>query len=92
VNMGFHHQIAQGSGNTVLVQLLGVLHELFRDEQRFILNIAGNSRQRDHEEHLGIFEAVEQRDEALAVQRMRTHLEGVQELITRWDPDDNPVG
>ena len=92
VNMGFHHQIAQGSGNTVLVQLLGVLHELFRDEQRFILNIAGNSRQRDHTEHLGILEAVEQRDEALAVERMRAHLEGVQELITRWDPDANPVG
>jgi GntR family transcriptional repressor for pyruvate dehydrogenase complex len=88
VNMGFHHQIAQGSGNAVLAQILAVLYELFRDEQQLILGIgSGDLRERDHEEHLRILEAVELRDEALAVERMRAHLEGVQEMINRWEPD-----
>src|SRR3989475_12879257 len=51
VNMSFHRQIAQASGNAVLVQLLDVLRELFTEEQRLILNIFG-SRERDHEGHL----------------------------------------
>ncbi len=89
-NMGFHQQIARGSGNVVLAQLLGVLHELFRDEQRLILGL-GASRERDHAEHLEILAAVEQRDETLAVSLMRAHLKGVEELIMRWDPDVHPV-
>lgn len=90
VNMGFHHQIALASGNTVTAQLLTVLHELFAEEQRLILDIFG-SREKDHLEHLAILEAVELRDEALAVERMRTHLEGVRAAILRWTPDDHPV-
>jgi GntR family transcriptional regulator, transcriptional repressor for pyruvate dehydrogenase complex len=90
VNMGFHHQIALASGNTVTAQLLTVLHELFAEEQRLILDIFG-SREKDHLEHLAILEAVELRDETLAVERMRTHLEGVQAAILRWTPDDHPV-
>ncbi|MEP6729943.1 MAG: FCD domain-containing protein [bacterium] len=90
VNMSFHHQIARGSGNVVLAQLLHALHELFGDEQRLLLGIGAN-RQRDYEEHLGILEAVEQRDEALAVDRMRTHLEGVVALISRWNSEQQPV-
>jgi GntR family transcriptional repressor for pyruvate dehydrogenase complex len=89
-NMGFHQQIARGSGNIVIAQLLSVLQELFKEEQRLILGL-GASRERDHAEHLEILEAVEQRDEALAVARMRAHLKGVEELILRWDPDQHPV-
>ena len=51
VNMAFHRQIAIASGNTVLVQILDVLRELFTEEQRLILNIFG-SRERDHREHV----------------------------------------
>jgi GntR family transcriptional repressor for pyruvate dehydrogenase complex len=91
VNMAFHKQIALASGNTVLAQLLDVLHELFTEEQRLILGIFG-SRERDHQEHLGILEALEQRDEALGVERMRMHLEGVQAAVQRWDPEQHPVG
>jgi len=74
----------------VLVQILDVLRELFTEEQRLILNIFG-SRERDHREHMAILEALEQRNEALGVKRMRTHLEGVQGAVSRWDPDDHPV-
>lgn len=90
VNMAFHRQIALASGNTVMTQLLDVLQELFTEEQRLILGIFG-SRERDHHEHLGILEALERHDEALCVQRMRTHLEGVQEAIRQWDPEHHPV-
>lgn len=90
INMGFHRQIALASGNEVLLQLLDVLRELFANEQRMILEVFG-SRRRDHGEHLEILAALEARDEPLAVERMRTHLEGVQQAIHRWDPDKHPV-
>lgn len=90
VNMSFHRQIARASGNTVLTQLLDVLHDLFTEEQRLILGIFG-SRERDHQEHLGILEALELRDETLGVERMRKHLQGVADSIERWSPEDHPV-
>lgn len=80
-NLGFHRQIAVASGNAVLAQLIDVLVELFSDEQRLILGVC--SRERDHEEHLGILEAIEKKDEALGVERMRAHFEGVQDAIRR---------
>ena len=89
-NMGFHRQIAIASGNTVLLQLLDVLRDLFTEEQRLILGIFG-SRERDHREHLAILESLESRDEALGVERMRKHLQGVADSIHRWDPDNHPV-
>ena len=89
-NMGFHRQIAIASGNTVLLQLLDVLRDLFTEEQRLILGIFG-SRERDHREHLAILEALESRDEALGVDRMQKHLQGVADSIHRWDPDNHPV-
>lgn len=91
VNMAFHRQIALSSGNTVLTQVLDVLHDLFSEEQRLIIDIFG-SRKRDHEEHEGILEALEKRDGELAVARMRTHLEGVQAAVLRWEPEARPVG
>jgi GntR family transcriptional repressor for pyruvate dehydrogenase complex len=88
--MGFHRQIAIASGNTVLLQLLDVLRDLFTEEQRLILGIFG-SRERDHREHLAILDALESRDEALGVDRMQKHLQGVADSIHRWDPDNHPV-
>ncbi|HKH93007.1 MAG TPA: FadR/GntR family transcriptional regulator [Gemmatimonadaceae bacterium] len=90
VNMEFHGRIAEASGNSVTAQLLAVLHELFTDEQRLILGIFG-SREADHQDHLQILEAIELRDRALAVERMRAHLESVHAAILRWNPEDHPV-
>jgi GntR family transcriptional repressor for pyruvate dehydrogenase complex len=84
-NLAFHAQIAAASGNVVLRQILEVLSSLFREEQRLILDIHG-SRRHDHAEHLGILEALERRDPALAAARMRTHLDGVRDVLTRWNP------
>lgn len=90
VNMAFHRQIASASGNTVIAQLLDVMQDLFTDEQRLILGIFG-SRKRDHKEHLSIFSALEQRQQSVAVERMRKHLDGVAAAIQRWDPQHHPV-
>jgi GntR family transcriptional repressor for pyruvate dehydrogenase complex len=90
VNMAFHRQIATASGNAVIAQLLDVMQTLFTDEQRLILGIFG-SRKRDHEEHLSIFSALEQRQEQLATERMKQHLGGVAAAIERWDPQHHPV-
>jgi GntR family transcriptional repressor for pyruvate dehydrogenase complex len=90
VNMAFHRQIAVASGNSVLLQLLDVLREMFNHEQLMILDIFG-SRLRDHQGHLAILDALERRDEALAVSRMRKHLQAVLDAVLKWDPARHPV-
>lgn len=89
-NMAFHREVAVASGNTVLAQLLEVLSNLFEEEQRIILDIHG-SREEDHAEHLGILEAIRARDETLAEQRMREHLQGVRAMIQQWNPEKTPL-
>lgn len=89
-NMAFHREIAAASGNTVLAQLLEVLINLFQAEHRMILDIYG-AREKDHEEHLEILDALRRRDASLARERMQTHLEGVREVLLRWDPERTPL-
>lgn len=89
-NMAFHQEITHASGNLVLSQLLDVLRNLFQKEQRLILNIYG-SPQRDHDEHLGILDALERHDKDLAVDRMQEHLEGVRDVVLQWDQESFPV-
>lgn len=79
-NRGFHREIARASGNVVLHQLLDALGNAMREEQR-IVNHTRPLRERFHAEHLAILDALERRDAAQAVERMRTHLEGVREAL-----------
>lgn len=88
-NLGFHQQIAIASGNTVLREILTVLADSFQEQQREILDIY-RYWQQGHLEHRGILEALEARDPELAVERMRAHLQGVREVLARWDPDADP--
>lgn len=90
INMAFHREIAVASGNSVLVQLQEVLTKLFRREQRVILGIYG-SREKDHQQHTGILDALRQHDAALAQERMDAHLEGVRTVLLRWDPEQTPI-
>ncbi len=89
-NMAFHAAVARASGNSVLRQVLEVLTQLFQAEQRMILNIHG-SRQQDHDEHIGILEALRAGDAKLAAERMRAHLSGVRAVLLRWDEDARPL-
>jgi GntR family transcriptional repressor for pyruvate dehydrogenase complex len=89
-NMAFHRQIAVASGNVVFPQILELLSNLFRDELRIILGIYG-SRREDYNQHVGIFTSIREKDEIVAAQRMRTHLEGVRSALVRWDSKDTPL-
>lgn len=89
-NLAFHREIARASGNTVMAQLLEVLSSLFREEQRLIMDIHG-SRRDDHREHIAILDALERRRDKLAGERMKAHLEGVRDVLVRWDPKKTPV-
>jgi GntR family transcriptional regulator, transcriptional repressor for pyruvate dehydrogenase complex len=89
-NMAFHREIAAASDNTVLAQIQDVLTNLFRREQSMILSIY-ILREKDHEEHLQILDALRRRDPELARQRMQAHLEGVRDVLREWDPEKMPV-
>ena len=83
LNMAFHCEIAKASGNGVLAQLVEQMVDLFREEQRVILDIHG-LRDRDHLEHRGLLDVVQGRDEAKARELMAAHLGGVRKAIQAW--------
>ena len=83
LNMAFHCEIAKASGNGVLAQLVEQMVDLFREEQRVILDIHG-LRDRDYREHRALLAVVRDRDETAARERMAAHLGGVQEAIRAW--------
>jgi len=90
VNLSFHRQIALASGNLVMHQILDVLSNLFRQEQRLILSIHGRLED-DHHEHVEIYEALRARNADLAVTRMQAHLERVRDMLQKWEPSETPV-
>jgi len=90
VNMRFHREIAVASGNSVLLQLLDVLREMFQHEQLMILDIFG-SREEDHRGHMAILDALERRNGPLAASRMQKHLQAVLDAVVQWDPERHPV-
>lgn len=89
-NLGFHRQIAIASGNLVIRQILDVLTNAFRDEQRLILDISG-TRQRDHREHREILDTLERRDANAAADCMHEHLDGVRMRLLAWAPAEMPL-
>jgi GntR family transcriptional regulator, transcriptional repressor for pyruvate dehydrogenase complex len=86
-NMSFHLEIAAASGNVVLHQLLGVLMSLYRDEQKILLHVY-RSKEEDHKQHIEIFEALRDKNETLALERIKHHLIGVRESIQGWNPTE----
>ena len=85
VNLAFHRQIAVASGNIVIQQLLEVLTNVFRGEQRIILDIYGG-RAIDHDEHVAIHRVLCARDASAAAELMHKHLEGVHARLMQWNP------
>jgi GntR family transcriptional repressor for pyruvate dehydrogenase complex len=82
LNMDFHRSVAGLAGNAVLEQILEALLDLYANERMVILQLFDN-RERDHREHVEIFDALRARDGDRAAECMRTHLEGVRAVLAR---------
>jgi GntR family transcriptional regulator, transcriptional repressor for pyruvate dehydrogenase complex len=87
MNISFHLEIANASGNIVFHQILSVLMSVYREEQKFLLHVYG-SKERDHSQHVKISEALQNRDKDLAVERMKDHLNGVRRSIEEYIPEE----
>jgi GntR family transcriptional regulator, transcriptional repressor for pyruvate dehydrogenase complex len=80
--MSFHRAVAWTAGNMVLSEVVDSLLTVHASEQREILEIF-DDRQRDHEQHCAILDAISRGDVATANERMRSHLHDVREAIAR---------
>jgi GntR family transcriptional repressor for pyruvate dehydrogenase complex len=80
LNMDFHRQVALLSGNSVLAQVIDSLVAVYEEEQLVVLRLYGN-REQDYRQHLGILEAITERDAELSRRRMHDHLEDVRQVL-----------
>ena len=84
----FHVCMAQLLGNTVLAEMLQEL--LARCALITLLYQSASAADRSDVEHSAIVDALEAGDEALALQRMDTHLQHVQESLSFNTPPAKP--
>ena len=84
----FHVCMAQLLGNTVLAEMLQEL--LARCALITLLYQSASAADRSNVEHSAIVDALEAGDEALALQRMDTHLQHVQESLSFNTPPAKP--
>lgn len=91
LNMDFHRQVAALSGNSVLAEVINSLTAVYEEEQLVVMRLYGN-RERDHRQHLEIFEAIAGRDRELSKRRMHDHLKDVRRVLsTRWKENPTPT-
>ncbi len=84
--IAFHRRIGFASGSPLLGQFLEAVGDLLPDDQRLLWTMA-DSRECDHEAHLEILQAVENRQDRLASRLMRSHLESVRGALLEWGED-----
>lgn len=80
-NMSFHVRIAGLSGNAVLAEVMDSLVELRLSEQLVVQSLF-DAREVDHRAHLGILDALRERDATLARERMAAHLVTVRQVVS----------
>jgi GntR family transcriptional repressor for pyruvate dehydrogenase complex len=90
LNMAFHREIAHLSSSAVLAQVIDSLVDVYEDEQLVVLKLYGD-RERDHQWHLMICEAICRHDAATAEQLMRDHLEGVRDVLAARLAEEGPA-
>ncbi len=86
LNMDFHRSVARASQNLVLGPVIDSLCSIYEDEQLVVLRLY-NNRARDHQEHVGIMEAIRRRDPNLARRRMDRHLRDVLEVFLQRESE-----
>lgn len=90
LNMAFHREIAHLSSSAVLAQVIDSLVDVYEDEQLVVMQLYGD-RERDHQWHLAICEAICVHDAARAEQLMHDHLEGVRDVLAARLAEDSPA-
>ncbi|QRP47680.1 FadR/GntR family transcriptional regulator [Amycolatopsis sp. FDAARGOS 1241] len=81
-HLNFHRELAGGSGNQVLFEIVDSLLTARGREQKALRALI-EDRKRDYEEHLAIYEAVRAGDAAQAEERTRRHLEQLRTDVAR---------
>jgi GntR family transcriptional regulator, transcriptional repressor for pyruvate dehydrogenase complex len=90
LNMGFHREVAVLSGSTVLGQVIDSLVDVYVDEQLVVMELYDN-RERDHQHHLAILEAIAGRDPDRSRQLMHGHLRSVRDTLdARLPGEEDP--
>ncbi len=91
ITIQIHLMNASASANSVLRDILEVILDLFLNEQRLLLDIHGYPRS-NYDEHKRLVEAVRHHHKAVAISRMRKHLDGVQKDLLAWNRNnDHPT-
>jgi GntR family transcriptional repressor for pyruvate dehydrogenase complex len=80
INMSFNRRITTLSGNKVVSQILDSLTQVYRPEQREILDLY-NDRKRDYAEHRQILDALHRHASEDAHDLMRHHLADVRAIV-----------
>ncbi|MET7993278.1 FCD domain-containing protein [Amycolatopsis sp. NPDC005232] len=81
-HLNFHRELAGGSGNQVLFEVVDSLLAARGREQKALRALI-EDRRRDYEEHLAIFDAVRSGDAAAAEEHTRHHLEQLRTEVAR---------
>ncbi len=85
----FHRRISLASGNPLLGQFLQAVGDLMPQEHRLLFAIA-DARECERQAHREILRALERRDDGLAGELMRRHLESVRGALLEWGDHGQP--
>ncbi len=82
LDIAFHKVITDAASNTLLKQIVQSLSVLTRASRSLTVNLPG-VRERSHEDHTAIYQALEARDAEAAGRAMQRHLERVKKAYDR---------
>jgi GntR family transcriptional repressor for pyruvate dehydrogenase complex len=86
-DVDFHVMIAKATHNSLVIQLMESLsskiHSMMRDTRKLWFFSEQSSSLRLIEEHQEIYQYILEQNEALAIERMRQHIEKVERILTK---------
>lgn len=87
LDLMFHMQIAHASHNALLLKMMDTLHQQLQSNMKDMRRIwfygEASEVSQLYQEHLHIYEAIRDQDEAIAVNRMMIHLSKVEKVLKK---------
>jgi GntR family transcriptional regulator, transcriptional repressor for pyruvate dehydrogenase complex len=94
-DLQFHLAIAEASGNIMLANLLNQVSELMvetmKETRRLLLYSKQTTTSKLYLEHVEIYEAVKDKDSERARLGMRSHLENVEKILSKYFLEKNEI-